>query len=366
MNFSCNQQQLSKILNTVSKAVSIRTTTPILKGIYISVNKDNVTFCGSDGNIIIEEKLDAYIKEEGSVVVSANLFKETVRRFSSGNINIYKEDNKIVIKNEKSEHKIGWLPADEFPLIEEMKEKEILNFDKEILKDMIAKTKFAASTDELKGIMRGVLFEIKKDSFNMIAIDGYKMAIVKEPMNNLKELSFVIEANILNEILNILKDNSLDKEINVDFDGKRAIFQIGSTKVSTRILEGKFIDYERILPRNNESKIIINRRELVDATERASILAREGNNNLIKLCIDENLLTITTRTDMGYVKEEVDIEKKGENLEIGFDSKLILDPLKVIDDENIVIEFRGPLDGAFITSCENGNYSYLVLPVRLK
>ncbi len=367
MKFSCNQQTLSRALNTVSKAVTSRTTIPILKGILLEASQDNIlTLSASDLDLSIEKRIDVNVEEEGSVVVSARLFSDIVRKLPNEDILIEEqENNNIVIKCLSSEFTIVGQPADEFPNIGEINEEKKLSLEKDILKEMIKKTSFAASIDESKGIIVGVLIEMEKESLNMVALDGFRMAITREAMKNEENKKIIIAARILNEINKIISENEDSKEIFFILDEKKAVFLLDETKIVLRLLEGDFIKYNDILPKEHKCRVVVSRSEMLNSIERASLLAKEGKNNLIKLSIFRDKIIITSRSEEGNVKEEVFIEKEGMDLDIGFNSKYILDVLKVVNDEQIVMEFNTSVSPCLIKPIEGMAYEYLVLPVRI-
>jgi DNA polymerase-3 subunit beta len=367
MKFSCSQQTLSKALNTVSKAVTSRTTIPILKGILLEAYNDNtLVLSASDLDLSIEKKIGVSVEEAGSVVVSARLFSDIVRKLPNEEILIEEqENNTVVIKCLASEFTIVGQPADEFPNIGEINLEEKLSLDKDILKEMIKKTSFAASIDESKGIIVGVLIEMEEESLNMVALDGFRMAITREAMKNKEKKKIIIAARILNEINKIISENEDSKEVFLVLDEKKAVFLLDETKIVLRLLEGDFIKYNDILPKEYKSRVKVNRTELLDSIERASLLAKEGKNNLIKLSVFRDKIIITSRSEEGNVKEEVFIEKEGGDLDIGFNSKYIMDVLKAVDDESLVLEFNTSVSPCLIKPVEGREYEYLVLPVRI-
>lgn len=367
MKFSCNQQTLSKALNTVSKAVTSRTTIPILKGILLEVNGDNtLTLSASDLDLSIEKKIEVTAEEAGSVVVSAKLFSDIIRKLPNEEIQIEEqENNTIVIKCLASEFTIVGQPADEFPNIGEINLDKKLSLDRDILKEMIKKTSFAASIDESKGIIVGVLVEMEEESLNMVALDGFRMAITREVMKNEEKKKIIIAARILNEINKIISENEDGKEIFFILDEKKAVFLMDETKVVLRLLEGEFIKYSDILPKEWKCRVTLNRSDMLNSIERASLLAKEGKNNLIKLSIFRDKVIITSRSEEGNVKEEVFVEKEGVDLDIGFNSKYLLDVLKAVDDENIAMEFNTSVSPCLIKPLEGRKFEYLVLPVRI-
>ena len=367
MKFSCNQHTLSKALNTVSKAVTSRTTIPILKGILLEVNDDNtLTLAASDLDLSIEKRIEVAAEEPGSVVVSARLFSDIIRKLPNEEIQIEEqENNTIIIKCMASEFTIVGQPADEFPNIGEINEEKKLVLEKDLLKEMIKKTSFAASIDESKGIIVGVLIEMEEESLNMVALDGFRMAITRETMKNEEKKKIIIAARILNEINKIISENEDSNDIYFILDEKKAVFLLDGTKIVLRLLEGDFIKYNDILPKEYKTKVKVSRSELLNSIERASLLAKEGKNNLIKLSIFRDKILITSRSEEGNVKEEVFIEKEGADLDIGFNSKYILDVLKVVSDDSIALEFNTSVSPCLIKPVEGKKYEYLVLPVRI-
>lgn len=367
MKFSCSQQTLSKALNTVSKAVTSRTTIPILKGILLEVNDNNtLTLSASDLDLSIEKKIEVIADEPGSVVVSARLFSDIIRKLPNDEIQIEEqENNTIAIRCLASEFTIVGQPADEFPSIGEINTEKQIALDKEILKEMIKKTSFAASIDESKGIIVGVLIEMEETSLNMVALDGFRMAITREAMRNEEKKKIIIAARIMNEINKIISENEDSKEIIFILDDKKAVFLLDETKVMLRLLEGDFIKYNDILPKEHNSRVIVSKSELLNSIERASLLAKEGKNNLIKLSIFRDKIIITSRSEEGNVKEEVFVEKEGADLDIGFNSKYLLDVLKAVGDESIAMEFNTSVSPCLIKPVEGNAYEYLVLPVRI-
>lgn len=368
MKFKCNQQTLARALNTVSKAVSSRTTLPILRGILIEAgNEGNITMSASDLDISIKKKTEANVIETGSVVVISKLFGDIIRKLPNEEITIEKtEANEITISSSSSEFKVICLPVEDFPKIGEKEdETENVVLDCTLFKSMVRKTSFAASIDESKGVLVGILTEIQPDSISMVALDGFRMAISKEPVTDIREKDFIISAKIMNEINKIISEDGEEEDINISLSEKKAVFSIGSTEIMLRLLEGEFIKYRDIVPSESTTTVKAERALLLESIERASLLAREGKNNLIKMSINDNLLTITSRSEEGNVKEEIVIDKEGNDLEIGFNSKFVMDVLKAIDDEDIKMSFMTGTSPCVIRPTEGDSYEYLVLPVRI-
>ena len=368
MKFTCNQQILAKALNTVSKAVSSRTTIPILKGIMIKATEEGkLILTASDLEISIKKEIDANVEETGAFVVMAKLFSDIIRKLPNEEILISDEESgSVVIKTSFSEFNVVSFPTDEFPEIGNREEgSENIILDRNIFKEMIRKTAFAASIDESKGVLTGILTEIEEDNIKMVSLDGFRLALVKEYMKSAAPNKFIIAAKVMNEISKIISEEEEDSDINISLGEKREVINIGSNEIVIRRMEGDFIRYKDILPAENTTKLIVSKDMLLESIERASLLSREGKNNLIKMSIKNDLMTITSRSEEGNVKEEIIVEKTGNDLDIGFNSKFVLDVLKVIDDEQISLNFKSGVSPCVVKPVEGDNYEYLILPVRI-
>ena len=365
MKFTCNQQVLSKAINTVSKAVTNRTTIPIQKGILLKAVDNQLVLTASDLELSIEKKIDAYVSQEGEVLVLSKLFGEIIRKLPNEDITIeLKEENNITIECSNSQFNIVCFPSDEFPSIGDIEERSTITLNREIFKDMIGKTSFAASLYESKGVIVGVLVELEENSLNLVALDGFRMAVARETMRNAENKKIIITSKILNEINKIIGEVD-DEEIGIILDNKKAVVFVDGTKIVLRLMEGEFIDYKKILPKESKTNVIINRGDFLESIERASLFAKEGKNNLVKLSISENNMTKTSRSEEGNVKEDVIISTDGPALDIGFNSKYLIDVLKVIDNDEIRLEFNTGITPCLVKPIEGEQVVYLILPVRL-
>ena len=368
MKFTCNQNSLVKALNIVSKAVTARTTIPILKGILLNVDENGIlTMAASDLDISIENKIKVDNFEPGEIVVQSKLFGDIIRKLPNDLVNINESSGNISIKCSNSEFNIVGNQSDEFPKVKLHNEaSEKYSFEKEFLKEMIRKTSFAASIDESRGTITGILIEIKENSLNFVALDGFRMAVLREECKNNSDQNIIISAKLLNELAKISQESDDASDITMSMADKRAVFKIGENiSVVLRLLDGDFVAYEKILPKNNNKKIVLNKTDLLESIERASLLAKIGKNNLIILSIKDNIMEITSKSEEGNVREEVIISNDANELVIGFNSKYLIDVLKVIDDESIAMYFDTSVSPLLIKPLSGNQYEYLVLPVRI-
>lgn len=366
MKFTCTQAALSKALNIVSKAVSVRTTIPILKGILLHVQDGHLTLTASDLDLSIETIMDVGDVEEGSAVVSARLFEDIIRRLPSALVSIETGDqNSLSISCLSSDFSIVALPAEEFPSIGSIKEEKRVTVQRDALKNLIKKTTFSASIDEKKGILTGCLLELKQNEIVAVALDGFRMAVAAEQTEEADKGSIVVPARILNEVVKLLGESVQEEEIVLLLDDKKMEIRTKDTRVISRLMEGDFIKYEDIIPKTFKTRCVIDRKEILSAIERASLLAREGKNNLIKMTIANGQIEMTSRSEEGNVKEVVFCEIEGEELVIGFNTKYIADALKTVENEEIVLEMSTNTSPCLIKPIEGNSFLYLILPVRI-
>ena len=365
MKFVCSQSVLAKAVNTVSKAVSIKTTMPVLKGILIKVENQVMTLTSSNLDLSLETTIDIQSSENGSVVVNAKLFGDIIKKLPNALVKAETDNNgNLNISCLGSEFSLITLSAEEFPAIGIVEKIESLSISREAFAGLIDKTSFAASIDEKKGILVGCLVKFSKDNIEMAALDGFRLSVAKETIINDKEKEIVIPAKSLFEVSKILSESVCD-DINIVTDNKKAEIICDNTRIIARLLEGDFIKYNDIIPKTYKTKFIVNKEELLSSIERASLLAKEGKNNLIKFTVSGSSVVINSRSEEGNVNESVDAEIEGEDIVIGFNSKYITDALRTIKDEEICLEMTSAVSASLIKPSEGDSFTYLVLPVRI-
>jgi len=363
MHFLSQKKTLLNAISTVQKAVSSKTTLPILKGIYIEAISNHLKFVATDLEIGIEHITESNIVEEGSVVVDARLFSEIVRKLPDAEVEIFLREQQLVIKCQNTEFNILFYPSDEFPELPTVQQNTNYEINNQVFKNMIRQTSFATSQDEMKPVFTGVLVEIQDSTLNMVALDGYRLALKKVEISEEQNNKAIIPAKTLNEISRIMDDS--DDTVYMTLSDKHALFTLGQTKLISRLLEGEFINYKQIIPKEYKTKIKVNTELLLNSVERAALISREGKNNPIKLIVNSDKLIITSNSEVGKVHEEIDIEIEGEDISIAFNSKYLLDVLKIIEDKYIYIDFMTSINPGLIRPEEDTNYKYLILPVRI-
>jgi len=366
MKFTCSQVSLMKAVNMVSKAVSTKTTVPALKGILLTVSGKQLILTASDLDFSVVTRIDIVEAEEGSIIVSAKIFSEIIRKLPNAMIHAYSDEkSKFTINCLDSEFNIVGAAAEEYPSVATVEDNGSFLFNNKDFRQLVSRTGFAASIDEKKGVLVGCLLKLEDGIAEMVSLDGFRMAIAKTETNADKNATVIIPAKIISEIEKLLSEQEVCENVNVTIGDKRIKFVAGDVVMVSRLLEGEFIRYKDILPRMYKTRVVVAREELLSSMERASLFVSEGKNNLIKLKIDENGIQISSRNDTGNVNELVNAELEGDSIEIGFNSKYMIDVLKVVDDEELALEMTNSLSACMVKQVEGDSYSFLVLPVRL-
>ncbi|SHJ01668.1 DNA polymerase III, beta subunit [Clostridium amylolyticum] len=364
MKLICEKNKLQEAISTSQKAITGKSTMPVLEGLYIEAVNNVLTFIGSDIDLSIETKTQAEVIEPGKIVVDNRIFGEIIRKLPNDKVIIETIDGNIIqISCQKSVFNLVHMNADEYPSVPNINENIVFSINQSILKNMIKGTIFATAQDETRPILQGVLFEVNNKNLNLVALDGYRLAVKSQVIDTDNSINVVIPGKTLSEVSKILEEN--EEKVNITFTENHILFNLGETKIISRLLEGEFIKYSSLLPQEHKLLVTVNRQELLNGIERASLMAKDGNSNLIKLNIEEDNMVITSNSQLGKVREEVSINLQGESLQIAFNSKYLLDVLKIMEDDEVLLELSSSVTPCVIKNKEIDNCKYLVLPVRL-
>ena len=370
MKMICEKENLLKAINSVTKAVASKTTMPILEGILIQTNENNVKFTTYDLEIGIEYIIECDVKEQGATVVNSIMFSEIIRKLPDTEITItVNENNLLVIECEGSLYKLATMNPDEFPELPKIDIENSIQLEQNSLKDMVKKTIFAVSTEENRPIFTGCLFEIKENKLNVVAVDGFRLAWKSKFLNNkVNDFSAVIPGRTLNEINKILLD-SFDM-IKIGVSKNQALFEMENCKIVTRLLDGEFLNYSSVIPSNWETRIRVDKNVIQNCFERVSLISASSiekeKKYPVKVLVDIGKVTISCTNQTGDAKEEMYVSTEGKNLEAGFNPKYFLDALRAIDDQEVYIDFGSSISPCIIKPVDDGDYIYMVLPIRMK
>ena len=370
MKFICEREKLLKAINSVVRGVASKTTMPILEGILIQTNDNEIKLTTYDLEIGIEYVIESEVEEQGNTVVNAIMFSEIIRKLPDTQISItLNENNLLVIECEGSLYKLATMNPEEFPELPKINIESSIQLDQKTLKSMIRKTIFAVSIEENRPIFTGCLFAINDNKLNVVAVDGFRLAWTSNFLENKSsDFKAVIPGKTLNEVNKIILD-SYDF-IKIGVSKNQALFEMENCKIVTRLLDGEFLNYKSVIPQNWETRIRVNRRDIQECFERVSLISASSTEKEkkypVKINIEVGKITISCTNQTGDAKEELFIETEGKDLEAGFNPKYFLDALKVIDDEEIFINFGTSISPCIIKPIENEDYIYMILPIRMK
>lgn len=365
MQFICEGLDLADAVFKVSKAISNRNTNPILEGIKITAENSYLTLSATDLELYIEKKIKADILVEGETVVPGKFFVDYIKKLNNEKIEfMLNEKNQLKITYLDNEGFIQCFNTLEYP---EYKKPETTNFfgiETKDLKSLINKTIFSVATDDSRPILKGCLLEISETNINCVALDGYRLAICrKNIINSTLDTKIVVPAKSLSEISKLLDDS--DKVINLYLEDNYIMIDLEDTKIITRLLDGEFLNYKQILPKEFPTVININKNQLDESLDRVSILSKLGQNNLVSFELKEKNIIITSNSEIGNLKEILNIKLFGNDMNISFNSRYFSESLKVISDEFIKISFTNQTSPCLIEPIEGNEYLYLILPVRI-
>ncbi|MBU8755526.1 DNA polymerase III subunit beta [Priestia megaterium] len=376
MKFIIQKDYLVQSVQDVMKAVSSRTTIPILTGIKIVATEEGVTLTGSDSDISIESfipneeegKEIVDIQKPGSVVLPARFFSEIVKKLPKDIVELDVQSHFLtIIRSGKAEFNLNGLDAEEYPHLPQIEESNMFRLPTDLLKNMIRQTVFAVSTSETRPILTGVNWKVDGKELTCIATDSHRLALRKATIETGNEATYnvVIPGKSLSEFSKILDDSH--ELVDIVITENQVLFKTKHLLFFSRLLDGNYPDTSRLIPADSKTDVILNVKEFLQSIDRASLLAREGRNNVVKLStLDEGIVEISSNSpEIGKVIEEVQSQSiSGEELKISFSAKYMLDALKALEGTDIKINFTGAMRPFVIRTLEDDSMLQLILPVR--
>ena len=364
MKLTCSKSSLLKGVNIVSKAVPSRTTMPILECILIDASANEIKLTANDMELGIETIIDGQIEERGIIALNAKIFSEIVRKLPDSDVTIQTDDKfKTIITCEKAKFNIAGKSGDDFSYLPYIERNEKVTVSEFTLKEVIRQTIFSISDNDANKLMTGELFEIRENKMKVVSLDGHRISIRNiELKDNYDHKKVVVPGKTLQEISKILTGEA-DAEVNIYITQNHILFEFGQTLVVSRLIEGEYFKIDQMISSDYETKVRINKKVLLDCIDRATLLVKEGDKKPIIMNIQDTAMELKINSAIGSMNEEIDIEKEGKDILIGFNPKFLIDALKVIDDEMIDIYLVNPKAPCFIRD-EAQTYIYLILPVN--
>ena len=376
MRFIIQRDHLVQSVQDVMKAITSRTTIPILTGIKIVATEEGVSLTGSDSDVSIEsfipkedgEKVIVEIKQTGAIVLQAKFFSEIVKKLPTDHVEIEVQNHlQTIIRSGTSEFNLIGLDADEYPHLPKIEAENVFRIPTDLLKAMIRQTVFAVSASETRPILTGVNWNVENDQLVCIATDSHRLALrkAKIEINTSASYNVVIPGKSLIELNKILADNS--ELIDIVITENQVLFKATHLLFFSRLLEGNYPDTSRLIPNESKTDIVLQSKEFLHAIDRASLLAREGRNNVVKFsAIEDGSIEISSNTpEVGKVVEEIKSQSvSGEELKISFSAKYMMDALKALEGTEIKISFTGAMRPFIIQPMNDATILQLILPVR--
>lgn len=376
MKFTIQRDKLIAGVQDVMKAISTRTAIPILTGMKIEANQKGIILTGSDSDISIESYIPAesdgivHVEdiEEGSIVLQARYFPDIVRKLPEKTVEIEaNSDLKVTIRSGKAEFNLNGQDAEEYPQLPRMQTDESFEIQADLLKHLIKQTAFAISTMETRPILTGVNLKLKNKTLTFTATDSHRLASREIPVEdaNIEFSSIVVPGKSLNELYKILGDT--EETVDISVTNNQIVFRTQHLFFLSRLLDGTYPETSRLIPDQSKTILHVHTKELLNTIDRASLLAKEDRNNVVRLTTKENgLIEITSNSpEIGRVTEEIVVQSiEGEELKISFSSKYMLDALKAIEHDEVKILFTGAMRPFIIRPVNNNHVLQLILPVR--
>ena len=364
MKFVCSKVNLLNGLQIVSKAVSNKTTMSILECILIDASKNMIKLTANDMELGIETIIEGEIIEKGIIALEAKIFLDIVRKLPDNDITIETDSScKATITCEKAKFNIIGKSGEDFSYLPLIEKNDQIILSQFTLKEVIRQTIFSISDNDNNKLMTGELFDINDDTLKVVSLDGHRISIRKISLkNSYPAKKVVVPGKTLNEVSKILPGGAED-DVVISFTDKHIVFEFDDTTVVSRLIEGEYFNIQQMLSSDYETKVTVNRKEFLNCIDRATLLVKEGDKKPIIINITDDSMELKINSVIGSMNEDIDINKSGKDLMIGFNPKFLIDALKIIDDEEVDLYMVNPKAPCFIKNLEE-SYIYLILPVN--
>ena len=364
MHIICDKSKLIEGMNIVMKAIPGKTTMMILECVVIEVKDNQIKLIANDLQLGIETLIDGEIKQEGSVAVGAKVFFEIIRKLPSDNVSItVDEDYHMNISCGKAKFNIMAKATDEFPYLPNIVKDKNVNISQFTLKDIIRQTVFSISDTENAKVMTGELFEIHDSELKVVSLDGHRISIRKVKLNrSYDDVSVIIPGKTLIEISKII-NGGMDDEVSIFFTDKHVLFEFEDTIVLSRLIEGEYYKIDKMLSTDYETKVTVNKREMLECIDRSTLLLKESDKKPVIIDVQDDYMKFAMNSAIGSMDEDIDASKEGKDILIGFNPRFLMDALRVIDEDEITMYMINPKAPCFIRDQEE-TYIYLILPVN--
>lgn len=364
MKIVCKKSNLVKGVSIVSKAVPSKTTMPILECILIDATTDIIRLTANDMELGIQTDIEGEILERGMIAIDAKIFSEIVRKLPDNDVIIETNENlQTTIVCEKAKFDISGKPGEEFSYLPVIEKEDSIEISQFTLKEVIRQTIFSIADTESNKLMTGELFEIKDNMLRVVSLDGHRISIRKiELKDQVNDKKLVVPGKTLIEVSKILS-GELESQVYISYTNNHIVFEFDNTIVVSRLIEGEYFKIDQMLSSDYDTKVKINKKELLSCIDRATLLVKEGDKKPIIINIGDEVMELKIKSQIGSMNEEIVINKEGKDLLIGFNPKFLIDVLRVIDEEEVTLYLMNAKAPCFIKD-DKESYIYLILPVN--
>ncbi|MCQ2754626.1 MAG: DNA polymerase III subunit beta [bacterium] len=364
MKFSCEASELKKGLNIAQKAITGKTATPIMSGIYLSAQENKLILRGSDLNISIETQVNVKTEEPGAVLINAKIISDLMGKLS-GEVFLYEEGKEVFVKSgDLNVYNMPKMNVDDYPAFPDLDAKEKIELTDAAFDDLVYMTEFACATDDSRPLFTGILMEVKEGKITFVGTNTHRLAIKSKDIQA-NDMSCVIPAKVLSEIRTIAQGFSDPQNISIGVLYNQIMLTVGDTKIVTRLLDGRFPDYRRVIPKSFTLTANVVRQDLITILDRVVLFSKATDHSTVKMNFENNKLLITASgTDIGSAKEEIACEMEGNSLKIAFNAAYVMDVLKHSNTEKITFRLNSALTPGIIDNGDN-EFCYIVTPVRV-
>ena len=369
MKFSCEKIVLQNAINTAARAVATKSSIPALEGLLLVCQSGALTITGYNMQLGIRTRFSCEAEEEGQLVLNARLFGDIVRRMPDDTLT-FVSDEKLSVKLHcgDADFDIVGLPAEDFPELPEVEEKNTVAIPEKKLSAMIQQTSFAVSTNEARPVHMGSLFEVGGLELTMVSVDGFRLALRKEKLDVAASgtFTFVAPGSALNEVEKVCED--IDENVKITLGDRHILFEVGETELICRRLEGEFLDYKNAIPRKNPIQLLVDTKTMMESLDRVSVVISEKLKSPVRCLFGDNRVTFSARTASGDAKDVCRVEGNGQHLEIGFNNRYLTEALRYAPADTVRLELNSGISPAIVAPVDENDESflYMVLPVRLK
>ena len=364
MKLICDGLDLSDAVLKVSKALAVKAANPALEGIKMTAKNDGLTLVATDTELTIEKTIKADVLMEGETVVVGKYFVDFIKKLEKEQVELScLYDGQLQIKYADSVSELQVYPVEGFPIIKKDGDENFFEIKAGDFKDFVGKTVLSCSNDESRPILKGVLIEAEQDKLTGVALDGFRMSVIKKDVKSSGEFKAIIPARTLQEITRLLDKD--DETIKVFIQKNTLYIQVDSTSIYSRLIEGEFVKYTHTLPNGFSNGFVVDKNALLSSLERATIVAKNDRYNVVRFDIRENVLTVSAKSEVGFVNENVNINLDGKDMVIAFNGKFITEYLRVISGDFVKFYLNSAIDPCIIQEEGKEDFLYLVLPVSI-